>query len=89
MTTVQTLFGTFTEEQLQVLGKALDEMEIVMRKMDDNKSELKDIIDATHETLNLPKKIIRKMAKVKYKQTFQTEVAENKEFEVLFENAVK
>jgi hypothetical protein len=85
MTTVQTLFGTFDENQLKTLAGAIDEMVLVMHRMDSEKESMKDIIDATYDNLKLPKKIIRKMAKVKYKQSFQSEVAEHKEFEALFE----
>jgi hypothetical protein len=83
--TVQTLFGTFTDEQLKTLKGAIDEIVIVMYKMDANKTELKDIMDSTFDTLKIPKKILRKMARVQYKQSFQEEVTESKEFETLFE----
>jgi hypothetical protein len=84
--TVQTLFGTFTDEQLKVLKGAIDEIVIVMYKMDANKNEMKDIMNSTFDALKVPKKIIRKMARVQYKQSFQEEVAESKEFETLFES---
>lgn len=83
--TVQTLFGTFDNDQLKQLKGAIDEMESVMHKMDSQKQELKDILDATYDALKVPKKVIRKMAKVQYKQSFQEEIAEQKEFEALFE----
>jgi len=83
--TVQTLFGTFTDEQLKTLKGAIDEIVTVMYKMDANKTELKDIMDSTFDTLKIPKKILRKMARVQYKQSFQEEVTESKEFETLFE----
>lgn len=83
--TVQTLYGTFDETQLKTLKNAVDEMEAVMHKMDSQKEELKDILDATHDALSIPKKIIRKIARVQYKQSFATEFAESKEFEALFE----
>ena len=85
MTTIQTLFGTFNEEQLKALKGALDEMNDVMFKQEQLSTSMKDIIDATHDSLKVPKKILRKMAKVQYKQNFETEVAESKEFEALFE----
>ena len=82
---VQTLFGNFNDEQLKTLKSSVDEMITVLYKMDVNKTEMKDILDATYDTLKIPKKILRKMVKVQYKQSFQTEVAESKEFEALFE----
>jgi len=83
--TVQTLFGTFTDDQLKTLKGAIDELVNVMYKLDANKAEMKDIMDVTFDTLKVPKKILRKMARVQYKQSFQEEVAESKEFEALFE----
>lgn len=85
MPTIQTLFGTFNDEQLKALKSAVDEMVLVMHKTDTLKRDMKDIIDSTHDLLKIPKKIIKKMARVQYKQSFQTEVAESKEFEALFE----
>ena len=82
---VQTLFGNFTDEQLKNLKGAIDEMIIVMHKQDTLKLGMKDITDATYDLLKIPKKILRKMARVQYKQSFQEEVAESKEFEALFE----
>jgi hypothetical protein len=85
MTTIHTLFGTFDEKQLLTLKSAVDEMVIAMHRMDAEKESLKDILDATYDNLKIPKKILRKIARVKYKQSFQEEVAEQKEFESLFE----
>ena len=85
MTAIQTLFGTYNDEQIKALKGAIDEMMIVMQKQDSLKAEMKDIVDATYDSLKLPKKILKKMARVQYKQSFQEEVAENKEFEVLYE----
>jgi hypothetical protein len=85
MPTIQTLFGTFDDQQLKALKGAVDEIVLVMNKQDALKIEMNDIVNATHDTLKVPKKIIKRMAKVQYKQSFQTEVAESKEFEALFE----
>ena len=82
---VQTLFGNFNDDQLKTLKNSVDEMITVLYKIDANKTEMKDILDATHDTLKIPKKILRKMVKVQYNQSFQIEVAESKEFEALFE----
>jgi hypothetical protein len=86
MTTVQTLFGTFNDEQIKALKGNLEEMIVVMQKQDRLKAEMKDIIDASFEALKIPKKILRKMARVKYKDSFNDESSENKEFEALYES---
>jgi hypothetical protein len=82
---VNTLFGNFSDEQIVALKGVIDEMVVVLHKNDATKTEMKDIVDATYDSLNIPKKILKKMAKVQYKQSFQEEVAESKEFEALFE----
>jgi hypothetical protein len=82
---VQTLFGNFNDDQLKTLKNSVDEMITVLYKIDANKTEMKDILDTTYDALKIPKKILRKMVKVQYNQSFQTEVAESKEFEALFE----
>ena len=47
--------------------------------------QFKEIIDVTYDNLKIPKKIIKRMAKVYLNQSLQEEVAEFKEFEALFE----
>jgi len=89
MATIQTLFGTFNDEELRALNGAIDEMIVVMEKQEAQRLAMKDIIDATHDSLSIPKKILRKMAKARYKQSFQEEVAEFSEFEALFEVITK
>jgi hypothetical protein len=84
MVAVDTLFGTFKEDDLKSLRGALDEISHAMTKNESIKQEIKDIIDAVYDKHKVPKKIIRKMAKAHHKQTFQEEVAEYKEFEALY-----
>ena len=85
MTTVQTLFGTFNDEQLKALKGAIEEINHSMNLIDVQNTQIKDIVNATYDSLKVPKKIIKRMAKVYYNQSLQTEVAEFKEFEALFE----
>jgi hypothetical protein len=85
MASINTLFGTFNDEELQALKGAIDEMIVVMERQEAQRLAMKDILDATFDTLKIPKKILRKLAKVQYKQSFQEEVAEQGEFESLFE----
>ena len=83
--TIQTLFGTYDETQLKAIRSAIDEINVSMTKMDFEKQLIKEIIDVAYDNFKIPKKILKKMATVKYKQTFTDEVAENKEFEALFD----
>jgi len=80
------LFGSFDEEQLKKLKGYIDEVVLHMNKNKANNEAIKDIIDIANEELKLPKKIVKRMAKTQFNNSFQTEVAESKEFEALFES---
>jgi len=86
MTKVNTLFGSFDEEQLKKLKGYIDEVVLHMNRNKGNNEAIKDIIDAANDELKLPKKIVKRMAKTQFNNSFQTEVAESKEFEALFES---
>lgn len=86
MTQVTTLFGTFDEDQLKKLKGYIDEMVLHMNRNQANTDAMKDIVDAANDELKVPKKIVKRMAKTQFKNSFQTEVAESKEFEALFES---
>jgi hypothetical protein len=91
MTKVNTLFGSFDDAQLKTLKGYVDEMVLHMQKSEANSQAIKDIVDIANDELKIPKKIVKRMAKTQFKNSFQTEVAESKEFEALFEsmNGVK
>ena len=83
---VDTLYGKFDDQQLKSISDALDEIGVAMTMQAAQRNQIKAIIDQLYEELpSLPKKVVRKMAKVKYNESFETEVAENNEFEALFE----
>ena len=91
MTKVNTLFGSFDEDQLKKLKGYVDEVVLHMNRNEANNQAIKDIVDAANDELKVPKKILKRMAKTQFKNSFQIEVAESKEFEALFEsmNGVK
>jgi hypothetical protein len=84
-TTLQTLYGTYNSDQLKAIKSAIDEVNVSQSKIDYEKQLQKEIIDIAFDNFKIPKKILARMAKVKYKQNYSTEVAEQKEFEALFE----
>mgnify|MGYP003341877878 FL=1 len=86
MTKVNTLFGSFDEEQLKKLKGYIDEVVLHMNRNKANNEAIKDIVDAATDELKVPKKIVKRMAKTQFNNSFQTEVAESKEFEALFES---
>jgi hypothetical protein len=85
ISTVQTLFGSLDETQLKSLKGAIEEINVSMQQIEFKNNEIKDIVDATFDSLKVPKKIIKRMAKVYYNQSIQTESDEFKDFEALFE----
>lgn len=89
MTAVNSLFGNFSEDDLKDVRSCLDEINVCMSKINAQKESIKAIIDAVYDKHKLPKKIIRRMAKAHFKQTFDEEVTEDKEFEVLYSGVVE
>jgi predicted translin family RNA/ssDNA-binding protein len=89
MTKVTTLFGEFDEAALKKLKGYVDEAVLHMHKNDSNNAAIKDIVEAAHDELKIPKKSIKRMAKTQHKNSFQTEVAEYKEYEALYESMVE
>jgi hypothetical protein len=89
MTKVNTLFGSFDDDALKKLKGYVDEAVLHMHKNDSNNAAIEDIIDLAYDELKIPKKILKRMAKTQHKNSFQTEVAESKEFEALYESMVE
>jgi len=83
---VQTLYGEFDEKQLKSLKGYIDEIIVCMDRAKSNAQSMNDIISLANDELNVPKKIIKRMAKVQFKQSLPTEIAEFKEFEALIES---
>jgi hypothetical protein len=83
--TIQTIYGTLDEKQLKELKGAIQEVNNYFLEIEHRQKLVKEIIDLASDNSKIPKKIIAKMAKVYYKQSFQEEVAQHKEFESLFE----
>ena len=72
MTKVNTLFGSFDDVQLKQLKGYIEEVVLHMQRNDSNNQAIKDIIEVTNEELKIPKKIIKRMAKTQFKNSFQT-----------------
>jgi hypothetical protein len=85
ITSVQTLNGTLDETQLKALKGAIDEINVAFQQIEFQNNAIKDIVDATYDSLGVSKKLIKRMAKVYYNQSIQTEIDEFKDFEALFE----
>jgi len=86
--TVVSAFGTFTNEELNILKKGIREYSDVLTMMESQKELMKDIIGNLYEELKIPKKLIRKMAVTYHKKNFSEVTAENEEFEALYEGVI-
>jgi hypothetical protein len=86
MTKVNTLFGSYDDEQLKQLKGYVDEIVMYMNRNKTNTEAMADIVNVAYDELKIPKKILKRMAKVQFNNSFQTEVAESKEFEALYES---
>lgn len=82
---VASTFGTFDEKELQYLKSKLREMSDILTMMDSQREVLKELILAVHEELKIPKKIIKKMGVTYHKKNFNEVVAEQEDFELLYE----
>lgn len=76
-------------EQLIRLKNAIREIDVAMTQIDNQKDQIKQIIDDIHDELDIEKKLIRKMAKTYHKQNFANVKIENGEFETFYENAIE
>ena len=86
--TVSTTFGTFSDDQLKTLKNGMKELSDVFTMQESQREVVKEIINGVHEELNIPKKIIRKMAKTYHKRNYDEVVAEQEEFEALFSSII-
>jgi hypothetical protein len=70
---------------LKALKGSIEEINHSMNQIEVQNNQIKDIVNSTYDTLGVPKKLIKRMAKVYYNQSLQSEIDEFKEFEALFE----
>jgi hypothetical protein len=73
------------EKLLKVLAECSDSM----TRIDAEKDLIRETIADTAKQLQIPKKLISKMAKVYHKQNYDEEVAVHEQFETLYETVVK
>lgn len=65
--------------------KSLQDMSNQMTMIEGYRAAIKTSIDAVAEEYDVPKKLIRQMARTYHRQTFQTEVQEKDMFEQMYE----
>lgn len=92
MSTIQTNVG-FAVPQDDVSKKkikdAFQEISDSLTRMAAERDLIKDIIKDLSEEFEIPKKQLNKAARTYHKQNFSTVVAEQEEFEILYETITK
>lgn len=73
------------EDLLKVLKECSDSMTRIKAEKDFMKEAIKDVC----EKLDIPKRLVNRMAKVYHKQNYDEEVAVQDQFETLYETVVK
>ncbi len=67
------------------LKTMISEATYCLQRADDEKGAVKDIIDVIYTDYGLSKKHVRRLINTLYKQNYQNRVAEEEEFEFLYE----
>jgi hypothetical protein len=80
---------TITPEDKKTLIAALKDMSASFDRVSAEKDLQKNVINDTCKTLDLNKKVFRKLAKTYHKQNFGEEVQTHEEFEELYESVSK
>ena len=83
--TIDTMYGTFDETALNDIKCALEDINFNLDQIDKHNDTIKETIDSYYESYGIPKKILKKLAKSMHKSNFESESAEYREFESLFE----
>jgi len=69
----------------KAIKKCMDELSASMARTEGERTFIKEAINNICEEYEISKKTFRKLAKVYHKQNFSREVAENEEFETMYE----
>lgn len=76
------------EDKKKIKG-ALQEASNSLTRIDAERDLVKNIINDTSNTFQIPKKTVKKLINVYHKQNFSEEVASHEEFEELYETVTK
>ena len=78
-----------TPEQKNELQKAVQEISNSMTRMEAERDLIREIVKDQSQNLQIPKKIVSKIAKTYHKQNLAQEVADHEEFVELYESVTK
>ena len=86
---IETIFGTLDSKQLETLKSGIKEISYSFERMNSEKENIKAVIDSLKEETNLPKKIIRKIAKIYFESNFDEISTEFNEIESIYTTVIK
>lgn len=86
---IQTIYGNIDADDMEKIKGYVKEITEHLTQIDDHKAAIKDILSQADEEVDVPKKIISKIAKTYHKNSFDSESTEMKEFEAIFEALFK
>lgn len=85
---LETVIGSLDEKQLKTLTDGLKEISVHLSRIDREKEAIKDIVDSVKDEIELPKKLINRLARTYHKQNFAEQNTEDKVFAKLYVNVV-
>ena len=75
-------------DKAKVLG-CLQEISNSLTRIEAERDLIKEILQKMQDECELPKKLSRKLAKVYHKRNYEEEVAEQADFQTIYENVAK
>jgi hypothetical protein len=78
-----------TPEQKKDLQNAVQEISNSMTRMEAERDLIREIVKDQSQTLQIPKKIVAKIAKTYHKQNLTQEIADHEDFVELYEKVTK
>ena len=75
-------------DKAKVLG-CLQEISNSLTRIEAERDLIKEILQRMQDECELPKKLSRKLAKVYHKRNYEEEVAEQADFQTVYENVAK
>jgi len=76
------------EVELKALKGVLVELTVCLQRIDEQKEQMKSIIEDAEDKFEIKKKIISKMGKTMYNRNYEDLHEENQHFEILYEAVV-
>lgn len=80
---------SLNEEQKKKLRGAIQEISNSMIRMEAERDLIREIVKENSQELQVPKKIISKIAKTYHKQNLTQEIADHEEFVEIYEKVTK